>query len=132
MRFMLSMSKRVVLGLSILLLAVSSFVLNAAPANAATYEVKMGADNGMLSFVPKVVEAQPGDTIKFVNNKLAPHNAVFEGSSDVAQALSHKQLLYSAGESFDVTIPADAAPGEYSYFCQPHRGAGMQAKIIVK
>ena len=36
MRFMLSMSKRVVLGLSILLLAVSSFVLNMAPANAAT------------------------------------------------------------------------------------------------
>lgn len=132
MRFMLSMSKRVVLGLSILLLAVSSFVLNAAPANAATYEVKMGADNGMLSFVPKVVKAKPGDTIKFVNNKLAPHNAVFEGSSDVAKTLSHKGLLFAPGESFEETIPADAAPGEYTYYCEPHRGAGMQAKIVVE
>ncbi|EAW36574.1 plastocyanin precursor [Lyngbya sp. PCC 8106] len=132
MNFILSISKRIVLGLSLVLLMVSSLVFNASPAAAATYEVKMGADNGMLSFVPSKLEVQPGDTVKFINNKLAPHNAVFEGSSDVAQELTHKQLMFSPGENYTVTVPSDASSGDYTYYCEPHRGAGMVGHLIVK
>ncbi|MEB3279847.1 MAG: plastocyanin [Lyngbya sp.] len=132
----MSISKRVVLGLSVVLLMASSLVFNASPAAAETYEVKMGADNGMLSFVPNKLEVQPGDTVKFVNNKLAPHNAVFDKSkspsADVATTLSHKPLMFSAGESYTVTIPEDAASGDYTYYCEPHRGAGMVGHLIVK
>ena len=118
--------------LSTILLTVASFALSASPAAADTYTVKMGADNGMLSFVPKVVKVKPGDTIKWEMNKLAPHNAVFDGSSSLAKKLSHQQLLFAPGESYETKIPSDAQPGEYSFFCQPHRGAGMVGKLVVE
>ena len=136
MDFVLSISKRIVLGLSLVLLMVSSFVFNASPAAAATYEVKMGADNGMLSFQPSTIKAKPGDTIDFVNNKLPPHNVVFDKgkspSADVASQLSHAGLLYSPGQDFKVTIPEDAPSGSYEFYCQPHRGAGMVGKVVVE
>ncbi|MGL5083116.1 MAG: plastocyanin [Microcoleaceae cyanobacterium] len=131
----LSISKRVALGLSVVLLVVSSFILNIAPAAAETYSVKMGADNGMLAFEPKALTVKPGDTVDFVNNKLPPHNVVFDKakapSAEVAAKLSHEQLLYKPGEDFKVTFTDDMPPGTYEYYCQPHRGAGMVAKITL-
>ena len=46
--------------------------------SAKTVEVKLGTDAGMLAFEPSTVTISAGDTVKFVNNKLAPHNAVFD------------------------------------------------------
>ena len=53
--------------------------LGVSSAQAATVEVKLGTDAGMLAFEPSNLTISAGDTIKFVNNKLAPHNAVFDG-----------------------------------------------------
>ena len=58
--------------------------LNVGSAQAATVEVKLGTDAGMLAFEPSSVTISAGDTVKFVNNKLAPHNAVFEGHDAVS------------------------------------------------
>lgn len=70
-------------------------------------------------------------------NKLAPHNVVFDssripGDKSLATKLSQSKLLFAPGDSYTTTIPADAPPGEYNYYCQPHRGAGMVGKIIVE
>ena len=108
---------------TLLLVAASFFVTN--PAMAATYEVKMGSDTGMLQFVPSELTVKKGDTVKWVNNKMAPHNAVFE--SDAVK--SHKNLVFSPGESYETTFNET---GEFSYYCEPHRGAGMVGKIIVE
>ena len=124
------MLRKLGLLLSTLLLVVASFAMSASPAAAETYTVKMGADNGMLNFVPSTVEAKPGDKIKWENNKLAPHNAVFADSA--AKSMSHKQLLFSPGESYVTQIPDDLTPGTYEFYCEPHRGAGMVGKLIVK
>ncbi len=121
------MSKKLGLLLSALLLAVVSFFTVINPAQAATYEVKMGTDSGLLKFEPSELTIKSGDTVKWVNNKLAPHNVVFEG--DKATALNHKALLFSPGESFETTFNE---AGTYSYYCEPHRGAGMVAKITVQ
>ncbi len=121
------MSKKLGLLLSALLLTVVSFFMSVNPANAATYEVKMGTDAGLLKFDPAELTIKSGDTVKWVNNKLAPHNVVFEG--DKAAAYNHKALLFSPGESFETTFN-DA--GTYSYYCEPHRGAGMAGKITVE
>jgi plastocyanin len=121
-----------------MLLVVASFALSASPAAAETFTVKMGSDSGMLQFVPSTVTVKPGDTVKWVMNKVPPHNAVFDETKIPASAqsqvktLSHTKLTFSPGESFETTFPADAAPGEYPYFCQPHRGAGMAGKVIVQ
>ena len=59
------------------------------------------------------------------NNKLAPHNAVFDGHEE----LSHADLAFAPGESWEETF--DTA-GTYDYYCEPHRGAGMVGKVIVE
>ena len=119
------MTKKLSLLFSTLLLIVSSFFLSVSPALATTYEVKMGTDSYQLGFEPSTVTIKAGDTVKWVNNKLSPHNVAFEDSS----IESHKQLLFSPGDSYETTF---TEPGEYTYYCEPHRGAGMVGKVIVQ
>merc|ERR1719352_771237 len=92
--------------------------------NAAT--IKLGSDAGSLVFVPDALTIKSGETVEFVNNVGFPHNIVFdedgvpEGVN--AEALSHEDYLNAAGET--VSSKLDKA-GTYSYYCEPHRGAGM-------
>jgi plastocyanin len=119
------MTKKLTLLLSAALLIVTSFFFNVNSASAATVEVKMGSDGGMLQFVPNTVTVKAGDTVKWVNNKMSPHNVVF----NVDSVKSHKQLVFSPGESYETTFKD---PGEYAYYCEPHRGAGMVGKVVVE
>ncbi|MER6474123.1 plastocyanin/azurin family copper-binding protein [Streptomyces collinus] len=57
-----------------------------------THTVKIGTDRGLLAFDPKKITAAPGDTIEWVNNKLAPHNVVF----DAAHVPGHDKTLASS------------------------------------
>lgn len=134
MKSIASFVRGLALAFCAVLLVVGSLFLSAAPASAETYTVKMGTPKGLV-FDPAIVTVKPGDTVKWEVGQLPPHNVVFDatkvpGGKDVADKLSHKGLE-GAGKSFEVTIPGDAAPGEYSYFCLPHRGAGMVGKIVV-
>ncbi|MDX1976886.1 MAG: plastocyanin [Pseudanabaenaceae cyanobacterium bins.68] len=95
-----------------------------AAANAETYQVKMGSDSGQLVFEPKVVTIKAGDTVQWVNNKAFPHNIIFEGNPD----LSHKKLLLKPKLNAETTF---TQAGEFSYYCTPHRGAGMVGKVVV-
>jgi plastocyanin len=137
MKLIASVSRSLSLALCTVVLLVSSFMLVVSPAAAETYTVKMGADNGMLKFDPPTLTVQQGDTIKWVNNKLPPHNIIFDdktipgGSKELATSLSHDQLMFSPGESYEITF-SDTPAGDYSYYCAPHRGAGMAGKITVQ
>ncbi len=122
---MTKMAKKLGLLFSTVLLVVASFFATTTSAMAATYEVKMGTDSGMLQFEPSELTVKTGDTVKWVNNKMSPHNAVFDNGA----VKSHKDLVFSPGEGYETTF--DEA-GEYSYYCEPHRGAGMVGKIIVQ
>jgi|TARA_X000000368_G_C22886898_1_gene647831 plastocyanin len=99
--------------------------MGVASASAATVEVKLGSDSGMLAFEPSTVNIKAGDTVKFVNNKMAPHNAVFDGHDE----LSHSDLAFAPGESWEETF---STAGSYDFYCEPHRGAGMVGKVIVE
>lgn len=127
--------KKVAILLSTVLLVISSFVLSAAPASADTVTVKMGSDKGLLAFEPAKLTIKAGDTVKWDMNKLAPHNVVFDasgvpgGDKALATELSHTKLLNAKGQSFESTF---TTPGTYTYYCQPHRGAGMIGKITVE
>ena len=116
----------------------SSFAVFTPTAAAETYTVKLGSDKGMLAFEPAKLTVKPGDTIKWVNNKVPPHNVVFDAaknptkSADLAKALSHKKLMMSPGQTQETTFPTDAAAGTYTFYCEPHRGAGMVGQVTVK
>merc|ERR1712066_1115486 len=75
--------------------------------------VKLGSDSGSLVFVP--------------HNVVFDEDNVPEGVN--AESLSHEDFLNAPGET--VSTKFDKA-GTYGYYCEPHRGAGMQAKIIVQ
>merc|ERR1711865_1279052 len=104
-----------------------------APSFAAeTKTVKMGSDNGQLVFVPDEIKICKGDTVTWVNNKGGPHNVVFDEEAIPAgvsqESISMDDQLGEEGETFSKKF--DVA-GEYKYYCEPHRGAGMNAALTV-
>jgi plastocyanin len=107
--------------------------VNAPGFAAATKTVKMGSDAGQLVFVPDEVKICKGDSVTWVNNKGGPHNVVFDEDaipSGVSQeSISMDSQLGEEGETF--TKKFDTA-GAYKYYCEPHRGAGMNADLTVE
>jgi plastocyanin len=120
-----SFAKKLGLAIASLLFVVGSFFMSASPAAADTVTVKMGSDGGQLVFEPKVVTIKAGDTVKWVNNKAFPHNIVFDGHEE----LSHKKLAQKPKAELESTFNE---AGEFAYYCSPHRGAGMQGKVVVQ
>jgi len=86
-------------------------------------DITMGSGFNLI-FDPNEVTIDAGDTIKFINGELPPHNMMVEGHPE----LSHGDLAFSVGDSFEVTFP-DA--GDYNFQCDPHAGAGMKGTIHV-
>jgi plastocyanin len=138
MKLIVASWRRIGLAVLTVLLVVSSFAVFTPSAAAETYEVKLGSDKGLLQFQPKNLTIKPGDTIKWVNNKVPPHNVVFDPSKNptkskkLAKSLSHTKLLLNPGQKLETTFPTDAPAGDYVFYCQPHRGAGMAGKITVQ
>jgi plastocyanin len=137
MKAITSTARSIFLTLVAVLLVASSLFFSPSPASAETYTVKMGGDNGMLVFQPDKLTVKPGDTVKWVINKVPPHNIMFDASKipgqdkALAKSLSHPQLEMTPGSGYELTIPKDLAPGSYSYYCDPHRSAGMVGTLTV-
>jgi plastocyanin len=137
MSFLTSVLRKVFLAMVAVAFLVGAFAVSAPTASAETYTIKMGANNGMLQFEPAKLAIKPGDTVEWVINKVPPHNIVFNEKSipgqdkALAKSLSHQQLMMGPSEKVSTTFPANVSPGEYTYFCAPHRSAGMTGKIIV-
>ena len=87
-------------------------------------EIQMGS-GGMLVFEPCELTVAVGESVTFVNNELPPHNVMFVDHDE----LSHGDLAFTAGESFDVTFEQ---AGDYAFQCDPHAGAGMKGVIHVQ
>merc|ERR1719263_1248038 len=106
--------------------------VNAPGFAATTTTVKMGSDSGQLVFVPDEIKICKGDTVTWVNNKGGPHNVVFDEDAIPAgvdvESISMDDQLGDEGATFSKKF--DKA-GTYAYFCEPHRGAGMNANLIV-
>ena len=102
------------------LLFVSLFFLSG---QAYAAEITMGS-GGNLVFEPNEITIAAGETVTIVNGDLPPHNFVVADHPE----LSHPDLAFTGGESFDVTF--DTA-GDYEFQCEPHAGAGMKGVIHV-
>ena len=94
------------------------------PQMAYAAEIQMGKD-GMLVFAPCELTISVGETVTFINNELPPHNMMVEDHPE----LSHGDLAFVSGESFDVTFEE---AGDYNFQCDPHAGAGMKGVIHVQ
>ncbi len=130
MSFVRAFTQNIKYSLLAVFLAVG-ILFSTTPALASTVSVVMG-EGGMLTFSPAEVQVSPGDTVHFDVGAAGPHNVVFDAAASAgdASAISHNALEMSGG--FDITIPANAAKGDYPYYCEPHRGAGMTGKVVVQ
>ena len=106
--------------------------VNAPGYAAETKMVKMGSDSGQLVFVPDEISICKGDSVTWKINKAGPHNVVFDEeaipSGVSADAISMDDQLGDEGATF--TKKFDVA-GSYAYYCEPHRGAGMNGNLVV-
>jgi plastocyanin len=126
-----------------------------------TWRVEMGASTAhtdVLAFSPTPAKLKAGDSVRFVNNSLAPHTASFGGAlvplnplaPDVQQAVPgpSPQALTTdtyfntgwlppkgsasgpppAARSYTYSV---ADPGSYEYVCVLHIGSGMGAELAV-
>ncbi len=125
-------SLKAVLLVSVLALGLLGLTPSAAQAD--TVEILMGSKKGALVFEPSTVTIKPGDTVKWINNIAYPHNVVFDkvpgNDKALADSLSYKKLLNAPKQAIEKTF-SDLPSGEYTYYCTPHRGAGMVGKIVV-
>lgn len=73
-----------------------------------------------------VLTVAPGDTIDVQNTGASLHDFVVD---DLGIAVAAP-----AGETVTVTIPADAAPGEYQFYCSVpgHAQAGMVGTLVIE
>ena len=105
------------------IMIVSLFLSFSLAAKAYAADITMGA-GGNLVFEPNDITINVGETVTFTNGDLPPHNMIVDGHPE----LSHGDLAFAAGDSFEVTFP-DA--GDFEFQCDPHAGAGMKGVIHV-
>ena len=87
-------------------------------------DVQMGYE-GNLVFEPSEVTISAGESVHFINNMLPPHNVIVEDHPE----LGHEALAMLPGEDFTVEF---SESGDYTYWCGPHKGAGMIATVHVE
>jgi len=79
-----------------------------------------------LKFVPDTVTVSPGDTITVTNTGALEHDIVIDDLG-ISEALPN-------GQPVTITIPKDAKPGDYTFYCSipGHEAAGMKGTLTVK
>ena len=94
---------------------------------AETFEVQMlnkGADGERMVFEPAFIQAQPGDTIKFIAADKGHNAEVNTGMlPDGAEAFKGK-----INEEIEVTLDTE---GVYGVICKPHFAMGMVMIIAI-
>lgn len=94
-----------------------------------TKEVTVGP-GGDLTFEPAEVYVAPGDTVHWTWDS-DDHNIVVEEQPDDADwggTEGSDSETYDTGHEYSNTFDTI---GEYAYFCQPHKSAGMEATVVV-
>lgn len=110
-----------------LLTSAALATLMAGTAFAETFEVQMlnqGSDGERMVFEPAFVQAQPGDTIKFVPTDRG-HNAELNDGMFPEGA---EQFEGRINEELEVTLDVE---GVYGVICKPHFSMGMVMTIAV-
>lgn len=84
-------------------------------------------------FSPELVEARPGDVIRFVQDDIVPHNVEFKVVPSGAELGPAKMgpFLLQKGDTYDLTLDGRFSPGTYEFVCTPHEVVGMKATLTI-
>lgn len=112
----------------------------AVAANAAwaeTHEVEVlnqGSDGDRMVFEPALVEAEPGDTVRFLfkdpGHNAAAYHPDNRGKPELIPdgAEVWDSGFKDPGQEYEVTLSTE---GAHHYYCLPHEGMGMVGVIAV-
>jgi plastocyanin len=92
--------------------------------------VEVGPEGSQFSFAPESFEVAAGETVRWVWRS-GGHNVRVDsapGDSDWEGTPGGSGETYSSGNTHEHTF---TVPGEYDYYCNPHRGVGMTASFTV-
>jgi plastocyanin len=127
------------------LLSLSAMLTSTAAAQA-THIVRLIADKSKdeYRFEPASLTARPNDVIVFRVASGAPHSVVFEGeglSPGVRGAINNAMpgrsgdlsspLLAGPGTEYRMVVP-QVPPGNYPFYCLPHRAYDMRGELTIK
>ncbi|MEM1361604.1 MAG: pseudoazurin [Pseudomonadota bacterium] len=81
-------------------------------------------DKKLMVFYPEILQAQPGDIIRFVSADKNHNSEAYKTMlPDGAEHWKSK-----IGKDFDLPVEAE---GTYGYFCTPHKSWGMVGLLLV-
>ncbi len=91
--------------------------------------IKTDLENLRMSFQPKILVVQPGDTVTWINEVEMDHNVMTypDGFPKGAEGFE-SHYLTQAGETWSHTFSVE---GTYEYHCLPHLIMGMHGSVIV-
>jgi len=97
--------------------------------------IEMVTKSGGASFAfkPAEVTAQHGDTLRFVNDAVMPHNIHFKTHPAGARITDIEvgPCVTAKGQTYDVVIDGRFTPGRYEFVCDPHEALGMRGVLTV-
>lgn len=105
-----------------------------APATGNVVEVHMVTtpDGASGHFEPANVTVKKGDTVRFIADGKAAHNASFPPAENAGKSNlpGPGPFLTTAGQTYDVPVTMDA--GTYNFQCDPHAAMGMKGVLTVQ
>lgn len=98
----------------------------AAVATTVAFDIGWELNGERTPDAPVVLTVAPGDTVEVQNTGASLHDFVVDELGIDVDA--------PAGETVPATIPADAAPGEYEFYCSVpgHAQAGMVGTLVIE
>ena len=88
---------------------------------------------GQWRFEPAAIQALPGDTVRFIQTDVVPHNVEFKKTPAGAKLGAAKMgpFLLTKGDTYDLVIDARFPVGPYAFSCTPHEAMGMKGTLDV-
>jgi plastocyanin len=85
------------------------------------------------AFEPANIEAEHGDTVRFLQSADVPHNVRFtkEPSGAKLGGATTGPYLVSKGDKYDLIIDGRFSNGQYAFVCDPHESMGMHGSLNV-
>jgi nitrite reductase (NO-forming) len=80
-----------------------------------------------IAFSQTEIAVKPGDTIEMTNTGQLPHDFTVD-------ELGIKEVTPSNGDTVTITIPEDAEPGDFEFYCSVpgHKQAGMVGTLTIE
>ncbi len=125
-------------GILLSALAVSSLAGSSSPpedaAQGALVVIRMiDKSTAEWRFEPENVTVSPGDTVRWVQDDIVPHNVEFKDTPKAAKLgeAMFGSFIITRGETYELVIDDRFALGEYAYICTAHVALGQKGVLTV-